>query len=122
MSTVAAAVLGVVFLAAAVAKLAGAREWVAQAAGLGVPRPVAVVVPYAEALLGAMLVVQLQRRVVAWVAVAVLLVFTAVVLGQLVRGRRPPCACFGAWSARPAGPRTVVRNLLLVAIGVVAAL
>lgn len=122
MSAAAAAVLGAVFLLAAVAKLAGTGDWVLQAAGLGVPRPVALVVPYVEAAIGALLVVQLERRVVAVVAVAVLLSFTAAVGAQLARGRRPPCACFGAWSARPVGPATIARNLALVALGVLAAL
>lgn len=122
MTALAAAALGVVFLVAAVAKLAGTREWVAQAAGLGVPQVVAHVVPYVEAAIGALLVVQFQRRLVAWVAVGVLLAFTAAVVAQLARGRRPPCACFGSWSAKPVGSATIVRNLVFVALGVVAAL
>lgn len=119
---IAAAVVGVVFLVAAVSKLAGPQAWRVQADGLGVPDAVAVVVPYVEAVLGALLVVQFQRHVVAWCAVAVLLAMTALLVRRLAQGRRPPCACFGAWSAKPIGAGHVARNLVLVAVAVAAAL
>ena len=72
MALAAAVVLGAVFLAAGVLKLSAVAQWQSQAAGLGVPRSVASVVPYVELVVGALLLVQLQRSVVAWVAAAVL--------------------------------------------------
>jgi hypothetical protein len=40
----------------------------------------------------------------------------------LLDGRHPPCACFGALSRRPIGWGSVVRNLVLLALAVTAAL
>lgn len=118
---IAAILVGMVFLMAAVTKLAGSADWQRQAQGLGVPRVIAVMVPFVEAALGALLMVQWHRTAVAWCAVAVLVGFTMLLALRLAQGQRPPCACFGALSARPIGPGNVVRNLVLIAIAVVAA-
>ena len=50
----------------------------------------------------------------------VLLAFTGLLILNLARGRRPPCACFGASSRRPIGPGSLVRNLVLLALAVIA--
>ena len=42
--------------------------------------------------------------------------FTAVVLGDLRGGRAMPCHCFGRFSRENAGPVTVARNLVLLAL------
>ena len=121
MAVIAAVVVAGVFLLAAVTKLAGAAEWQRQALGLGVPRAVAAVVPFVEASLGALLLVQWHRAAVAWCTVAVLVAFTVLLVLRLAQGQRPPCACFGSLSAQPIGPWHVVRNLVFIAIAVVAA-
>ena len=54
-------------------------------------------------------------------AAAMLVVFTVVLVVRLAEGRRVPCACFGARSARPIGVGSVVRNLVLIALALVAA-
>ena len=118
---VAAVAVAAVFLVSSVAKLAAPAQWRAQAAGLGVPSTLAAVVPYAEAGLGAWLLVQWQRHAAAWVACAVLLAFTALLATRLAQGQRPPCACFGAWSAKPIGPGHLLRNASFVAVAVCAA-
>jgi hypothetical protein len=41
---------------------------------------------------------------------------------RLKEGRRPPCACFGPWSARPIGPGSIARNVALIALALLAAL
>ena len=115
----AAVVLGAVFVVSSVTKLASPGVWYSQAAGLGVPRPVAAVVPYLEAVLAAWLVVQWHRAVAALVAAVVLCAFTALIVVRLAQGRRPVCACFGALSARPIGAATVVRNTAFLALAVV---
>ena len=119
---VAAVVVGAVFLVAAVTKLADPQGWRAQAAGLRVPKAVATVVPFVEAAVGALMVVQLGRHVVAWVAFALLVAMAALLARRIAQGEHPPCACFGAWSATPIGWWHVVRNLLLAAVAVAAAL
>lgn len=118
---VCAVLLAVVFLLAAVTKLSGPTAWRAQAAALRVPSAVANVVPFVEAVLGALLLVQWQRHLVAWVAVAVLVAFTGLLALRLAHGERPACACFGSWSAAPIGPATLLRNAAFIALGVLAA-
>jgi hypothetical protein len=50
----------------------------------------------------------------------VLLLFSALIAKRLSEGRRPPCACFGAWSAKPIGPEHLARNAALLVLGVLA--
>lgn len=54
------------------------------------------------------------------VAMITLQVFTLSIIAQLSRGRRPVCACFGAWSARPLGAGHVVRNVAMMVLAVLA--
>ena len=121
MGAIAAVVTGLVFLIAAITKLAAPAAWRAQASDLGVPPTVSRAVPYVEALLGALLLVQFQRRVVAWCAVAVLVAFTTLLVVRLAQGRRPPCACFGSLTPKPIGAASVARNLVFIAVAVLAA-
>lgn len=109
-------VVGVVFLAAGIAKLVAWERWLADAAGLGVRRRLAVVVPPAELGLGAAVVSGLWMPWSAVVAAGLLVCFTAVIVVNLASGRRPPCACFGAWSTASLSWWHVVRNLALMAL------
>jgi uncharacterized membrane protein YphA (DoxX/SURF4 family) len=117
----ASVVLGVIFLFAAVAKISSPRQWQAQAADLGVPSGIAMAVPFVEAVIGALLVTQLARRVVAVVAAAMLLAFSVLLVTRLRQGRRPPCACFGALTAKPIGWSNVARNAVFLCVAVVIA-
>lgn len=119
-ATIAGVVLGVAFLVAGGSKLAAGGTWPAQARELGAPAMVIPVVPWFELVLGGVLVVQLAPRSAAAVALAALVAFTLLIVRQLRQGRHPPCACFGAWSARPLGPGHVVRNVALMLVAVVA--
>ena len=122
MIVAASVVLGVIFLFAAVAKVSSPRQWQVQSADLGVPRVVALLVPFAEAVVGALLVTQLVRRVVAIVATLMLLAFTTLLAVRLRQGRRPPCACFGALTAKPIAWSNVGRNAVFLALAVVIAI
>jgi uncharacterized membrane protein YphA (DoxX/SURF4 family) len=115
----AAAVLGVVLLVAGAAKRAD-RGWPQDAAALGTPAWAIPVLPWFEMLLGAVLVSGLARPVAAALAGVVLLAFTGLMVLNLARGQRPPCACFGARSRRPIGPVSLVRNLVLLALALIA--
>ncbi|MFM7534351.1 MAG: MauE/DoxX family redox-associated membrane protein [Acidimicrobiales bacterium] len=119
--TAASVALGAVFTIAAVTKLA-APTWTADAAALGVPRWLARPVPVVEVVLAATLVAGIARPVPALGAVVLLVVFSALVAQALRRGRRPVCACFGRWSARPISAWTLARNGVLLALAAVAAL
>jgi hypothetical protein len=95
---------------------------VRDASALGVPAWLARPTPVVELLVGAGLVTGVTRRPLGWVAVALLVAFSAVLARSLAAGRRPVCACFGGWSTRPIGPATLMRNALLLALALVAAL
>ena len=119
---VAAVVVGLVLLLAGVSKLARPAEWRAQSAGLGVRWGMAKLVPILEVGLGGVLLVQLQRHLFAWFAVALFGMFTVLLLIRIAQGRRPPCACFGSLSSRPIGPGHLARNALFISLAVAAAL
>ncbi|MEM1333874.1 MAG: MauE/DoxX family redox-associated membrane protein [Actinomycetota bacterium] len=119
---IASILLGLSFLVAGGAKLAAGPSWPAEARALGAPGFVVPVVPWFELALGAGLVTQLARRPSAVVAIATLVVFTALLGARLRDGVRPPCACFGAWSTRPLGPGHLLRNGILLALAVVSSL
>ncbi len=120
LATVAAVVLGVAFLVAGGSKIAAGDQWPEQARGLGAPAFVLPVLPWFEIVLGAVLVVQVATVVAAIVALATLMVFTVLIVRRLAQGRHPPCACFGAWSAKPLGWGHVARNVALMIVAVVA--
>lgn len=119
-AVVASIVVGVAFLVAGGSKLAAGRSWPAQAAALGAPSLVVPVVPWVELVVGAALVLQLGRPVAALGAIALLVVFSVVIVVRLAQGRRPPCACFGAWSATPIGASHLLRNGVLLVLAVAA--
>ena len=122
MIVVASVLLGAVFVVSGVSKFAAPEQWRAQSAGIGVPRFVGAVVPFVELVVGALLVAQIARRVVALVALAVLLAFTSLLVLRLAQGRRPPCACFGQWSTQPIGWGDVLRNAVFLALASLIAL
>jgi uncharacterized membrane protein YphA (DoxX/SURF4 family) len=120
LAVVAAVVLGAVFVVAGGSKLAAASAWRAQATGLGVAPAVAAVVPWIELAVGALLIVQIGEPWPAVAALVLLVAFSLLIAVHLARGRRPPCACFGALSARPIGPGHLARNAIFAALAVVA--
>jgi uncharacterized membrane protein YphA (DoxX/SURF4 family) len=117
-SSVAAIVLGAAFVLAGAAKLAAGIAWRSQAVQLGAPAWVAPWVPWVELVVGALLVSQYAEPVPAILAVALLIAFTGLIIVRLARGEHPPCACFGAWSAKPIGAAHVARNVVLLALAV----
>jgi hypothetical protein len=119
---VASIVVGVAFLVAGGSKLAAGRSWPAQAAALGAPAIVVPPLPWVELAIGAALVLQLGRPVAALAAIVSLLAFSGLIVLRLSQGRRPACACFGAWSAKPIGASHLIRNgaLLVAAVAALA--
>ena len=119
-ATIASVLLGVAFVVAGGAKLAAGPAWPAQARDLGAPSIVVTPLPWIELAVGAALVTQLAEPVPAVTAIVMLVAFSALIALRLSQGRRPSCACFGAWSATPIGPVHLARNAALIALGVVA--
>jgi uncharacterized membrane protein YphA (DoxX/SURF4 family) len=120
LSAAAAILLGLAFLVAGGSKLAAGPGWPEQARGLGAPAVVIPVLPWFELVLGAVLVVQVAPIVATVVALGLLAAFTVLIVRRLAEGRHPPCACFGAWSAKPLGWGHVARNAALAGLAVVA--
>lgn len=112
-------VLGVVFLASGAAKIASGSLWAQQVQAIGAPPVSVAVVPPLEIVVGALLCTRVAPAAVAAVALALLTTFTALITVRLAQGKRPPCACFGSWSARPLGWRHLLRNVVLIALAVV---
>lgn len=115
-AVVASVLLGLAFLVAGGSKLAAGRAWPAEARGLGAPAWVAPVLPWVEIVVGAALITQIARRPAAVVAAVMLLAFTVLIAVRLAQGRRPPCACFGAWSTKPIGASDIARNVALLVL------
>lgn len=121
-SIVASVLLGIAFVVAGASKLAARDAWPMEAVGLGTPFFLVPYVPWFELVLGAALIVQIFKPGPQLVAIVVLLLYSALIAKRLSQGRRPPCACFGAWSAKPIGPEHLLRNLGLLLLGVLALL
>jgi uncharacterized membrane protein YphA (DoxX/SURF4 family) len=109
-AVVASVVLGIAFVVAGGSKIAAGPNWPEQARGLGAPTWVIPVVPWIEIVVGAMLIAQFGAPWPSLAALAMLIGFTVLIAIALAHGRRPPCACFGAWSAKPIGASHLARN------------
>jgi len=118
----AAIALGAVFVVAGASKVAAGSTWIAQARQMGAAPPIATALPGVELVLGALLVTGIGGRLPVLAAIVLLVAFSAVILRQLVDGRHPPCACFGAWTQRPLGEGHLWRNGALILVGLVALL
>ena len=112
--------LAAVFAVAAVRKAAdreGSRRALER---FGVPaalvRPVSFGLPILELVLSVGLLAAVSAARAAAAAAALLLVFCVTIARLLVRGETPDCHCFGGVGSAPVGPRTLVRNLVLVAL------
>ena len=117
---IASMVLGAVFVVAGATKVAAGSTWLAQARQMGAAHSVATVLPGVEIVLGALLVAGVAAPLPALAAIVLLVAFSVVVARQLVDGRHPPCACFGAWSTRPLGESHLLTNAVLIGVGIVA--
>ena len=119
-AVVASILLGVSFLLAGAAKVAAGPKWPAQAAALGAPAIAVPPLPFVAIIVGALLCAQAWRPLLGSVALAMLVAFSTLLVVQLRRGHRPPCACFGSWSAQPLSWRHLARNGVLMVLAVVA--
>ena len=120
LGVLAAVGLGAVFVIAGAAKVALGAAWPAQARAMGAPMPIATVVPAIELVVGAALVTRVAMPLPALAAIVLLVAFSVLIGRQLVDGRHPPCACFGAWSHRPLSGAHLVRNAVMILVAIVA--
>jgi peroxiredoxin/uncharacterized membrane protein YphA (DoxX/SURF4 family) len=112
--------LAAVFAIAGAAKLLDREGSRRSARAFGVPAALApmfaVVLPVAELLCAAALV---PARSAAWGAagaLALLSIFVIAIAVNRAIGRRPDCHCFGQLHSSPAGPSTLIRNIVLAGI------
>ena len=110
--------LAVVFVVSAFAKVADHDGFRLSLESFGVPggvRPLAAwLVPALELLIALALLPAASAWLAAACALGLLLLFTLVIIVNLVGGRRPDCHCFGQLSTRPVGWGSVARNGLLI--------
>ncbi len=116
-------ILVAVLAVAGVAKLADRSGAVGAVKGFGVPErlagTVAGLLPVAELAAAVLLIASSTARSGALLALALMLTFCAAITRSLLRGEAPDCHCFGAIHSEPAGPRTLIRNLVLAATAAV---
>lgn len=74
--------------------------------------PTAMILPWLEIGIGSLLILGVLTRYITWGALALLIAFSLVAVGAVLRGVAVPCACFGEFSAHPLSWRTVARNAL----------
>jgi hypothetical protein len=115
--------LAAAFGMSAVTKLGNRTAFAQGLAEFGVPRSelVAPALPIVEGGLAVLLVVVRDDAWPAFLAIAVLALFTAAVVANLAGDRPAPCPCFGppGPDARPVSAATVARNGFLVALAVI---
>ena len=111
------------FSYSAATKIAHRRDFAGALEDFGVPqsRVVAGALPPLEAAVAGLLVAVRGQAWPAFLAIAVLALFTAAVVANLAGGHPAPCPCFGppSASARPVSAATIARNGVLVALAVV---
>jgi len=112
-------ILAAVFGVAAVAKLADRMGSQQALRDFGVPSILVpsfgLLLPLLELAIAVALLPVATARWAARAACALLLLFAAGLTLALVRGRRPPCHCFGQLASAPIGWSTLARNLVLAA-------
>ena len=118
--------LALVFAVAGVAKLRDFAGTTAMLRSFGAPGaaagPLARCLPVAEILVAVTLLPTALAHAASVAACALLAVFTAAIGVNLARGRKPECRCFGQVAAAPIGPKTLVRNAVLLAVAALASL
>jgi uncharacterized membrane protein YphA (DoxX/SURF4 family)/thiol-disulfide isomerase/thioredoxin len=112
--------LAAVFAVAGLAKLADRAGSIDAARSFGVPSraagPVAILLPVAELVVAALLLLPATARAGAAAALAMLSVFALAIVGNLSRGRRPDCHCFGQLHSAPVSWSTLSRDALLAVV------
>jgi uncharacterized membrane protein YphA (DoxX/SURF4 family) len=112
--------LGATWIAAGAAKLASKESVRDSVARFGlVPdraaHAVAIVLPWIELSLGALLIVGQWTKPLANASISLLFVFSGAILVNLLRGNRIACHCFGQFGGKPISWGALARNLVLLA-------
>lgn len=119
--------VGVVFVAAALAKIGDPAAFATQVhhfrlAPLVSENAIAVLLPWVELLAGLALVLGIRARSGAWIAAALMAAFTLAVVSAMARHLDFECGCFGTANATRVGLTKLLENLGLLALSLVASL
>ena len=119
--------IGVVFIAAALAKIGDAASFAAQIHNyrllpVAAENLVAILLPWVELIAGLALVLGMQARPGAVLIAVMMVVFTAAVGQAVARGLDFECGCFGTADATRVGGMKLLENLVLTGAAVIASL
>jgi hypothetical protein len=118
------AVLALAFVVAGTLKLLNPPAFAQTLMSFGLPRlfasPLSVALPIAELTVGGLVCVSAYIGGVS--AAALLTIFSAVIVINLVIGNRPECQCFGQLNSKPIGKDTLFRNGILIVAAIAVAL
>lgn len=119
--------IGVVFIAAALAKIGDAASFAAQIHNyrllpVAAENLIAILLPWVELIAGLALVLGVQARPGAVITAVMMVVFTAAVGQAVARGLDFECGCFGTADATRVGGMKLLENLVLTGAAVVASL
>jgi len=119
--------VGVVFVAAALAKIGDPAAFATQIhhfrlAPASAENAIALFLPWIELLTGLALVLGVRARSGAWLAAGLMVVFTALVASAMARGLNFECGCFGTADATRVGLTKLLENLGLLALSLIASL
>ena len=115
------AVLGLVFLWAALAKIGDASGFAREihnyrATPLALENVFAMIIPWIELVDGTALVLTIAPRAGTLVLGGMLVVFTVLILSAIVRGLDIACGCFGTSDAARTGWETLLRDIAFLAM------
>lgn len=122
-------IAGLIFLAAALPKIADLAGFAGSVHNfhleplipVGATNVFALTIPWVELIAGLALVAGVRPRAGAYVYTALLMVFTIAVVAALGRGLSFECGCFGKAGAGTIGAKKLAENVVMLALGVVAA-
>jgi uncharacterized membrane protein YphA (DoxX/SURF4 family) len=117
--------VGLVFIAAALAKIGDPAAFATQIhhfrlAPIALENLAAVLLPWIELLMGLALVLDLRARSGAWLAAAMMAVFTLAVASAMARNLDFECGCFGTADATRVGAKKLLENVVLTALSLIA--
>jgi uncharacterized membrane protein YphA (DoxX/SURF4 family) len=117
-------VIGALFIYAALAKIGAAQPFALQIENydilpVGYENLAAIVLPWIELVAGLTLVFGVWARSAAWVAVALMGVFTLAVGVAMARGLNVECGCFGSGDATRVGLPKLIENLVMTGLALV---
>ena len=119
--------VGVLLIMAALAKIGAAQPFALQIENYdilpdGYENLAAILLPWIELVAGLTLVFGIWARSAAWVAVALMVVFTVAVGQAMARGLNIECGCFGSGDATRVGLPKLLENLVVTGVALVGSL